>query len=128
LATEPTTGFIFATTGTDGFTIDRFNMRQNTATSVPAAMQWDELRVAGAWADVTPPPVPVLFEVKTLGDGAFQLAYTNNSGQTYTVHAATDFSDWSPIGVATQSSAGLYQFTDNAATNYPQRFYQLRSP
>src|SRR6185369_7864255 len=56
-AVDPATGFITATTGTDGFTIDRFNMRQNTAASVPAAMQWDELRVGGTWASVTPVPV-----------------------------------------------------------------------
>ena len=49
---EPATGFVFATTGTDGFTIDRFNIRQNTAASVPAAMQWDELRIAGTWEEI----------------------------------------------------------------------------
>src|SRR5262249_23633129 len=56
-ATEPS-GFIISTNGTDGFTIDRFNMRQNAATgssSVPASMQWDELRFGLTWADVTPP-------------------------------------------------------------------------
>jgi hypothetical protein len=52
-AAEPT-GFLSATTGTDGFSIDRFNMRQNTAASVPRAMQWDELRFGTTWADVTP--------------------------------------------------------------------------
>ncbi|MGZ4963524.1 MAG: hypothetical protein ACXWC8_13295, partial [Limisphaerales bacterium] len=41
--------------GTDGFVIDRFNIRQNTTTSVPAAMQWDELRLGNTWLDVTPP-------------------------------------------------------------------------
>src|SRR6185369_10314954 len=43
-ASEPVTGFISNTTGTDSLAIDRFNIRQNTAASVPAAMQWDELR------------------------------------------------------------------------------------
>ena len=56
LASEPVGGLL-ATTGTDGFTIDRFNIRQNTAASVPAAMQWDELRIGGTWASVTPVPV-----------------------------------------------------------------------
>jgi len=46
---------LFCHTGTDGFTIDRFNIRQNTAASVPAAMQWDELRVGNSWASITPP-------------------------------------------------------------------------
>jgi Immunoglobulin domain len=51
----PAGGSIAASTGTDGFTIDRFNMRQNTVASVPAAMQWDELRVSSSWPEVTPP-------------------------------------------------------------------------
>jgi len=125
--TEPA-GFISATTGTDGFTIDRFNIRQNTAQSVPAAMQWDELRVARTWAEVTPPPAPALLNLKLFPDGAFQFAYSNNSGRSYTVHASTEFTDWSPIAVATQVSAGLFQFTDTATSNFPNRFYQLRSP
>ncbi|MEY2429733.1 MAG: hypothetical protein QOJ40_2618, partial [Verrucomicrobiota bacterium] len=58
LASEPSGGFISATTGADGFTIDRFNMRQNTAVSVPAAMQWDELRVGFSWVAVTALPLP----------------------------------------------------------------------
>src|SRR5205814_1599717 len=44
-ALEPASGSVSASNGTDGFGIDRFNMRQNTAASVPAAMQWDELRI-----------------------------------------------------------------------------------
>jgi hypothetical protein len=42
--------------------IDRFNMRQNTAASVPVNIQWDELRFGRSWASVTPagalPPIP----------------------------------------------------------------------
>lgn len=62
---------ISATTGTDGLTIDRFNMRQNTAASVPAGMQWDELRFGTTWADVTPmvpePATPMLLALGTVG-------------------------------------------------------------
>ncbi len=60
----PATGFLSANTGTDGFTIDRFNFRQNTATSVPAAMQWDELRIGASWAAVTPPFVSPAPQIK----------------------------------------------------------------
>jgi hypothetical protein len=128
---EPATGFISANTGTDGFSIDRFNMRQNTASSVPAEMQWDELRVSSGWAGVTPIPSPntiSLADVRMLGSGAFQFAYTNGSGQSYSVYASTNLVNWSAIGAATQISPGLYQFTDANATNSPRRFYQLRSP
>lgn len=55
-ASPPGAGSLVATDGTDGaYVIDRFNMRQNTATSVPTAMQWDELRIGASWAAVTPP-------------------------------------------------------------------------
>ena len=131
LASEPATGFVSATTGTDGYTIDRFNMRQNTVSSVPAAMQWDELRIGTSWAAVTPLPPPItttLTNLRRLGNGAFQFAYTNAGAQTGSVYASTNLLNWSFVGVATQISSGLYQFTDTTATNYLRRFYQLRSP
>jgi hypothetical protein len=116
------------TSGVDGYMIDRFNMRQNTAASVPAAMQWDELRVGRSWADVTPPPPAALTELKRLGSGSFQFTYTNGSAVTYHVFASSNLINWASIGVATQISPGQYQFTDTTATNLPLRFYQLRSP
>jgi hypothetical protein len=128
--TEPATGSISANTGTDGFIIDRLNMRQNTAASVPAEMQWDELRVSSGWAGVTPVPSPIVIspaDVRLLANGAFQFAYTNGSGQSYSVYASTNLVNWSSIGAAVQISPGLYQFTDTTATNLPRRFYQLRS-
>jgi hypothetical protein len=63
-----------------------------------------------------------------LGNGAFQFAYTNSSGINGSVYASTTLTNWAAIGAATQISSGLYQFTDTTATNYPRRFYQLRSP
>jgi len=132
-AIDPAAGFITASSGTDGFTIDRFNMRQNTASSVPAAMQWDELRVGASWADVTPVPTPTgttLTGLTQLSAGAFQFAYTNTTGsaQGSSVYASTNLIDWAPIGSAMLIAPGLYQFTDTTTTNYSHRFYQLRSP
>ena len=135
----PATGLISANTGTDGTglanTIDRFNIRQNVASgpsSVPAAIQWDELRVGNLWSDVTPiqvvtPPIKLLNPVR-LSDGRFQFAYSNANSMSLTVFASTNFAAWSPIGVATQLGPGYYQFTDSSSTNLPRRFYQLRSP
>jgi len=130
-ASEPATGFVTTATGADGYTIDRFNVRQNTASSVPAAMQWDELRFGSSWADVTLPAGPtvvILTDLARLGGGAFQFAYTNNSGQSASIYASTNLTDWAAIGAATQISPGWYQFTDTNATNHTRRFYQLRSP
>ncbi len=137
-ATEPGTGFVFATSGTDGFVIDRFNMRQNALTgssSVPVAMRWDELRFGLSWAAVTPPD-PLYFApgsvtlsgFNILPGGAFQFGYSNASARVYTVFASTNLVDWQAIGSGTQTSPGWYQFTDAAATNLARRFYQLRSP
>ena len=116
-------------TGTAGLPIDRFNIRQNTTVSVPAAMQWDELRVGQSWAEVTPVPAPIaitLTDVAKVGGGAFQFSYANSSAQSFSVYASTNLADWAAIGAATQVGPGLYQFTDHATTNYPKRFYQVR--
>jgi hypothetical protein len=60
--------YLVVTNGTDvGMGIDRFNMRQNTATSVPGNMQWDELRFGYTWGSVTPPSPPAL-TITNLGD------------------------------------------------------------
>ncbi len=133
--TAPASGYLFANDGTNGVAVDRFNMRQNTVASVPAAMQWDELRVATDWADVTPVATftsntgPTLTGLKQLAGGAFQFVYTNNSSQTFSVYATvTVNTNWAYIGPAAQISSGVYQFTDTAATNLYQRYYQLRSP
>jgi hypothetical protein len=126
-AAEPTTGLISQTTGTDGLTIDRFNIRQNTAASMPAAMQWDELRVGSTWASVVPAPTVLTAGTQPV-PGAFQLGYTNISSARGTVYASTNLTNWMPAGTATELSPGVYQFTDPTATNYPRRFYQLRSP
>jgi hypothetical protein len=130
-ASAPTNGFISVNTGTDASVIDRFNVRQNIASgpsSVPAAMQWDELRIGLTWAAVTPLQQFTLTSPKKLGNGAFQFGYTNVSGKAATIYASTNLSAWSSVGIATQLSPGFYQFTDPFATNYLRRFYQLRSP
>jgi len=137
---SPPGGAITASSGTDNTgaaaMIDRFNIRQNLATgasSVPAAMQWDELRVGNLWSDVTPVNAPTTFPTTLinpvrLSDGRFQFSYTNTSGFSGTVYASTNLTDWVSLGAATQVSPGLYQFTDSGAAAFRQRFYKLRTP
>lgn len=132
-ASEPATGFISTTAGIDfngTNVIDRFNFRQNTAASIPAAMQWDELRIGNTWASVTPastqPSMTILSNVTRLSNGTFQFTYTNTASGS--IYASTNLITWSLLGTATQISPGLYQFTDSSASNYTRRFYQLRSP
>jgi hypothetical protein len=77
----------------------------------------------------TPAALVKLTELRKLSEGAFQLGYSNHSNAgAYAVYASTDLLDWSYLGVATQASAGHFQFTDLQATNLSHRFYQLRWP
>ena len=59
-----------------------------------------------------------------LGTTEVQFALTNASAWLFTVEASTNLGNWTPIG----SASPLYQFSDPAATNSPQRFYRLRWP
>ncbi len=130
-ATEPS-ATLTINTGADGFVIDRFNMRQNTTSSVPAAVQWDELRLGFGWNEVTPvsseSAAVVLNNIQMLDDGSFQFLYSDSSSQSYGVFASTNLVEWVPLGAATQISPHLFQFRDAAATNQARRFYQLRVP
>lgn len=132
---EPTSGFITSTGGPDGLVIDRFNMRQNVASgssSVPAAMQWDELRFGFSWASVTPSAPfygpPVLTAIRETGDGTFEFIYTNTGSQSYEVFASTNLLQWDYIGGAQEISTNTFQFIDFDAINLDRRFYRLQSP
>lgn len=128
LFSDPPEGFVSAASGIDaGFIMDRFNLRQNTAATLPAAMQWDELRIGGSWAVVTPPQNPVLTSV-SFNDGVFHFEYINSPGQRFNVYASTNLAEWTLIGSTSPIAAGHYQFTDTNASSAPRRFYQLRAP
>jgi hypothetical protein len=65
------------------------------------------------------------------GGGAFQFAFTNIPGATFTVLAATNLllpaSNWTALGTVTDSPPGQFQFSDPQATGYSQRFYRVSS-
>jgi hypothetical protein len=69
-----------------------------------------------------------LTQFKKLGNGAFQIGYSNSGSTAYTLYASTNLFNWTAIGSPTQASPGFFQFTDTAATNLSRRFYQLRWP
>jgi hypothetical protein len=64
--------------------------------------------------------------------GALQFSFVENLGLSFTVLASTNAlsstAAWSVVGDATEAAPTQYQFTDPQATNYPQRFYRVRSP
>jgi len=81
---------------------------------------------------ITPPPNPQVqtsdasFGVRT---NRFGFNITGTSGLVIVVEACTNLADpiWSPVGTNTLTS-GLSYFSDPQWTNYPGRFYRLRSP
>jgi len=80
----------------------------------------------------SPPPPPVLTSLMTLPGGMFRFNFTNATPVNFTVLASTNValptSNWTVLGSATVISPGVYQFTDALGTNFPQRFYRVRSP
>ena len=65
-----------------------------------------------------------------LGDGSFQLNFTNTPGTIYTILATTNLSlsvsNWTNLGNTTETSAGQFQFTDPQAVGTPLRFYRVQ--
>jgi hypothetical protein len=74
---------------------------------------------------------PLLTQPTKLATGAFQFAFRNTPGLSFTVLSATNLGvrldDWTSLGPAAELSPGHYQFTDVTADS-PQRFYSVRSP
>jgi hypothetical protein len=125
---EPGTGSITVSSGTDNLGIDRFNFRQNVLTggsSVPGWIQWDELRIGTNWASVTPVPTrPQFNSLPSLLGGAVQWQATGDPG-TLLVEQSTNMANWFPL-TNLSSDAGVFQFTE-MITNQPRRFYRLKS-
>jgi len=135
VASPPTNGLISAITGADTnasgmpFAIDRFNFRQNAASganSLPAAMQWDELRLGTNWAAVTPvkPLLTLQFDsISMLTGGHPWLRGSGDIGKI-TIEASADLANWS-IVTNMPGLNGAFEFVD-PATNLFQRFYRAK--
>jgi hypothetical protein len=63
---------------------------------------------------------------------ALNVCFAPAAAAAITVLGSTDSSlpasNWTVLGAAVEAPPGQYQFTDLQATNYPQRFYRVRSP
>ena len=112
---EPS-ALVTSSTGTDNLVIDRFNMRQNAATgssSVPANMQWDELRFGYTWWDVTPPSAPTIVSQpsdRTCDPGStatFSVAATGNFVSYQWQHNGVPFGDGANVAGSATSSLTL---------------------
>ena len=131
----PGNGFISATTGTDtnasgmAFVIDRFNFRQNAATganSLPAAMQWDELRLGTNWAAVTPAKTALTLRfdsISMLPDGHAWLRGSGDLGQI-SIEASSNLATWTTV-TSMPALNGTFEFMD-PVTNLFQRYYRAK--
>lgn len=118
-ASAPPKAVLTASTGTDSLGIDRFNIRQNTAASIPKAIQWDELRVGNSWLDVTPSrPQPRFTQTSVAGNQLHLQAIGDNGNMT--LQSSSTFSNW--IDVTTVS--GNLDYSENIANT--SKFYRLK--
>jgi trimeric autotransporter adhesin len=65
--------------------------------------------------------VPQLVNPAWLGQGQFQTRLFGVAGLTNIIQASTNLLSWTPV---LTNSAGVYEFTDTNAINYPSRFYR----
>jgi hypothetical protein len=95
---------------------------------LPGTTGWDQ------W--VSPPPAlpwnpQILTSDASFGERTNQFGFNLNwaSGQTVVVEACTNLSngDWLPVQTNTLTTGSAY-FSDPQWTNYPGRFYRIRSP
>ena len=56
-----------------------------------------------------------------------QLTLTGQTNLLYVLEASTNLVQWTKLAVRTNLT-GSVEFTDRAATNYPQRFYHAVAP
>jgi hypothetical protein len=95
----------------------------------------------GPWGLLTPiaelynprsPQPTLLANTRIWANGSFRFTFTNTPGAAFTVLATAfptlPLTEWMVLGGATEPSPGQFEFTDPLATNYPHRFYRLRSP
>ena len=78
-----------------------------------------------------PPPAPLITGNTSLPGGGFALSGTGIANQVWIFSAASNLIPpvaWTPLATNTANGAGFFQFVDDLATNYPQRFYRLLAP
>lgn len=76
------------------------------------------------------PPSTIQFSGVT-SNGLFTLSGAGFSNAPYFLEATTNLApsvSWQTIATSTSSSNGIYHFIDFASTNFPIRFYRVRSP
>jgi hypothetical protein len=149
VGTSPSAGNVLsAQAASGGFrslpALGNCQLRTNAQLTLPSGIYyWSVQAVDGAFAGSPFPSAqvftvgsavsaPRLVNEQRLGNGAFQFAFTNTPGASFTVFATTNlgltFGNWPPIGTVPEIAPGQFQFTDTQGTNSRVRFYRVRWP
>ena len=90
-----------------------------------------ELYDPGAASGPTAQPT-TLTNARILPNGSLRFAFTNTPGATFSVLTTTlptlPTSEWMVMAGVAEISPGHFLFSDTQATNFPQRYYRVRSP
>jgi hypothetical protein len=82
------------------------------------------------YAFTVPVPSIVLNNLTLLPNRTFQFGFTNTPGLGFIVYGTTNltlpFTSWTPLGFATETSPGQFQFSDTTTSNQ-ERFYRVTS-
>jgi hypothetical protein len=81
---------------------------------------------------VIPEPFPFsILSYATLGNGSFQINFTNTPGIAFVALGSSDptlaVTNWSVLGSVSEISAGQFQFVDSQASTISTRFYTVKS-
>ena len=82
---------------------------------------------ASVTLNVIPIPRPQISTFRK-GQAVAQLDFLGIPNVSYSVWASTNLSNWTSLGAPSYLSNNLYRFIDSKGSNFPNRFYQLRSP
>jgi hypothetical protein len=84
------------------------------------------------YAFTVPVPPIALTNPARVSGGAFQFAFTNVPGLSFTAFAATNvalpLTNWTRLGAVAEVAPGQFQFTHAQAGNDPSLYYRVRSP
>lgn len=81
----------------------------------------------GAAQIIVPATSPALAAPTLLGGGAVRLDFNGSAGYVHIAQASTNLVNWTDLGQATETAAGIFQF-QTPPSAAPHRFYKLRLP
>lgn len=74
------------------------------------------------------PVLPVTLQSMTNRASGVRLSFTGPAGKAYVAQASTNLVDWEPVGLATNSGNGTFEFEEAKAAGYRSRFYRITAP